>query len=272
MIREQILEGRNLLRTILHTPPERVPLRKPAQDWDYWSDIVEAEPDYVLTADLKGHVRYCNPAARRTLGIGAGEDVSRVQLTDVYPSWARARVLGEGILTALLDGVWNGETALLTRAAREVPVSQVILAPLAPESRCDLLTIIARDITETKRAAETLRQSERFYRRIIETANIGIWIEDTESKASFVNGRMANRLGYHADEIVGKPMASFMEAGESASAEAQPLAYGRAGEESRAFRFRCKDGAELRMRVCASPLFDEQEQHTGTLVIIPDLR
>ncbi len=73
---------------------------------------------------------------------------------------------GEGILLAILDGEWSGEAALLTRAGREVPVSQVIIAPADADRRSEFLALIARDVKAMKQAEESLRESERFYRRL----------------------------------------------------------------------------------------------------------
>src|SRR5262249_55500162 len=57
---------------------------------------------------------------------------------------------------------------------------------------------------------EALERSEKSYRGIVETAYEGIWKVDTDLITSFVNGRMAELLGYTAEEIMGRPLFDFL--------------------------------------------------------------
>jgi PAS domain S-box-containing protein len=119
--------------------------------------ILDATPDFVAIADADKRALYLNAGGRTMIGVGEDEDIAGFPLADGHPEWARALVLGEGIPTALRDGVWSGETALLHRSGREIPVSQVILAHKAPNGVVEFLSTIARDITEHKRAEATRR-------------------------------------------------------------------------------------------------------------------
>ncbi|MBI2493377.1 MAG: response regulator, partial [Candidatus Rokubacteria bacterium] len=110
--------------------------------------ILEATPDFVAIGHADGRVVYYNRAARRMLGIWEDEDISTIRVPDTHPEWAGRLVLGEGIPAAIRDGVWRGETALLGRDGREIPVSQVIIAHRAPDGSVEFLSIIARDISE----------------------------------------------------------------------------------------------------------------------------
>jgi PAS domain S-box-containing protein len=281
MIKEQVLvvdhkgissqptRDRGFLRMIGDALKERPSARRPADVQSHLMEIIEATTDFVFTADEEGHLLYCNPTTQKILGIGEG-DISKVHLADLYPAQARTHILGEGIFSAILDGVWSGETALVTRAGREIPVSQVIVAPLATDERCEFLSLIARDISQKKQAEMALQESERFYRSLVEAANLGIWIIDSENRTRFVNPKMAKVLGCTADEIIGKPIVSFMDAEGIALAEAQREAIRRGVEESQDYKLRRQDGAELWVRLSTSPLFDEQEQFIGTLAMVTE--
>jgi PAS domain S-box-containing protein len=116
--------------------------------------ILEGTTDLVSFSDRDGRILYVNDAGRAMLGIGDNEDISALTIPDVHPSWATGLLLREGIPTAAEKGSWSGETALLTRDGREIPVHQVLLAHRAPEGEIDFISTIARDITERKRAEE----------------------------------------------------------------------------------------------------------------------
>jgi len=123
--------------------------------------ILEATTDFVAMGHADGRVEYYNRAARRMLGIVEREDISTIRIADTHPAWAARLVLEEAIPAAIRDGIWSGETALLGRDGREIPVLQVIIAHRTAEGRIEFLSTIARDITERKRAEEARRQSEK---------------------------------------------------------------------------------------------------------------
>jgi PAS domain S-box-containing protein len=224
----------------------------------------------VAALDIQGHIFYLNPAGRRMLRIGADEDVADLCLADIHPLWASLLVLGDGIETAVLDGVWRGETALLTRDGREIPVSQVIVAHSRPDGECAFLLTIVRDISEIKQAENALSESEQFYRRIVETANIGIWIISPANSVTFANPRMAQLLGYRVEEMVGQPLAMFMDADREMHA---PCASDEAPQRgAKAMRdLRRRDGAVLWVNLSTSPLFDREERYTGVLGMVTDV-
>jgi PAS domain S-box-containing protein len=53
-------------------------------------------------------------------------------------------------------------------------------------------------------------ESDRKYRRIVETANDGIWILDDRFETIFANQRLASLLGYTVSEIVGRSLFDFV--------------------------------------------------------------
>jgi two-component system NtrC family sensor kinase len=68
-------------------------------------------------------------------------------------------VFQEGLPAATRDGVWQGETALLSRSGRVIPVEQIILAHMGADGHVAFLSTIARDLSERQRAeAELARQ------------------------------------------------------------------------------------------------------------------
>lgn len=222
--------------------------------------LAKTTADFVALADVQGKLLHLNPAGRHLLGIPLRENVSALTLSDVHPAWANVVVLGEGVETALLDGSWRGETALLSRTGREIPVTQIITAHADAEGHCEFLSMIARDISETKQVEEGLRRSERFYRSVVETANAGICIIDLNNCITYANPALARRLGYRVEEILGMPVTDLLRPGSSA--------YPAQAREQCRFRFKCKDGTEFEATLATSPLYDDEERYSGVLGIV----
>lgn len=119
--------------------------------------ILEGTPDFVATADLHGNVLYYNKAARLILGIGEDEDISNIRIPDTHPEWAAKVVLEEGLPAAAKAGYWSGETAVLSRSGKVIPIWQVIIAHRDGDGALLYYSTVARDITERKKAEEEIR-------------------------------------------------------------------------------------------------------------------
>ena len=66
--------------------------------------------------------------------------------------------------------------------------------------------LVYRDIKSLKLSEDALIRSEKNYRHLVENAQEGIWNVDPRGKTIFVNGRMAEMLGYTIDEMMGVSM------------------------------------------------------------------
>ena len=112
------------------------------------------------------------------------------------------------------------------------------------------------DAEAARGAAELLRSDERF-RRIVDTAQEGIWEIDSDTRTVYLNQRMADMLGYTPQEMLGKSSLDFVvgedrPAGETLWKERQA---GQGGVHELLYRH--KDGRTIRLRSSATPLFDE---------------
>ncbi|MFU2210599.1 PAS domain S-box protein [Solidesulfovibrio sp. C21] len=69
---------------------------------------------------------------------------------------------------------------------------------------------LIRDITSRKRAERALLASEARYRRIVETANEGIWAVNARWRTVYANAVMGFMLGLTPEEMAGRPVAEFL--------------------------------------------------------------
>jgi PAS domain S-box-containing protein len=116
-----------------------------------------------------------------------------------------------------------------------------------------------------------LRESEAKYRRIVNTAQEGIYVVDTEVRIDFVNRQLADMLGYTVADMLGHNLIDFMD--EFAPVDVSQTV--ELGDEDikkpHDFRFRCKDGSVLWGMVSSSAIYDEDGRFVGGLGMVIDV-
>ncbi|MBU0750568.1 MAG: EAL domain-containing protein [Gammaproteobacteria bacterium] len=127
------------------------------------------------------------------------------------------------------------------------------------------------DVTDRQRAERALAESEARYRRIVETANEGIWIIDTDVRVTFLNQRMADMLGYTQEEILGRPVEDFLYSEDLGDHRSQMNArrQGVAGGYER--RFRRRDGSELWTQIAGTPIMNPDGSYGGAFAMFTDI-
>jgi len=134
--------------------------------------------------------------------------------------------------------------------------------------------LLARSIDyaiERKRTEEALRESEEKYRNIVEAAQAGIWLIDTENKTSYINRRMSEMLGYKVNDMLGHKFFDFLNYQEKKKFKDQlkQLKQGKAGVNE--LQFNRKDGSDIWVLLSTSPLFDSNSRYIGTIGITTDI-
>jgi len=120
-------------------------------------EIIEATPDLVAMALPNGQVVYHNPALEQFLHRDRHNPLPLRHVRHYYPHWAARKVLQEAVPTAIAQGTWQGETALIDPTGQAVPVSQTVTVHLNEQGEVKLLSSIARDIRPQKALEQELR-------------------------------------------------------------------------------------------------------------------
>jgi PAS domain S-box-containing protein len=122
-----------------------------------------------------------------------------------------------------------------------------------------------------QRARGRVEASEERFRRIVETANEGIWVLDAEARVTFVNQRMADLLGLDPARMLGRPKWDFLR-GKDRERVRELFARRRAGvAEQLDVCFEHREGRPVWMLMAAQPLFDELGAFQGTLDMFTDV-
>ena len=135
-----------------------------------------------------------------------------------------------------------------------------------------LLALLTRQLVSGRQRAhdvalamtKELRVSEERYRRIVETADEGIWMTDAQGCTSFVNPKLAQMLGCPVDAMIGRRPAEFLDA--PPAADTVP-----SGAALREVRFRRGDGALLWASMVTTPILDAQGLPGGSLAMVTDI-
>jgi PAS domain S-box-containing protein len=118
---------------------------------------------------------------------------------------------------------------------------------------------------------EALKESESKYRRIVDTANEGIWVLGPDTLTTSVNARMAEMLGLQAEEMIGRPVTDFM-LEEDVPHHLMHIERQRQGQsEGYECRFRRSTGEVLWVFVSATPIFDDEHRFQGAFAMHTDI-
>ncbi|MBI3363585.1 MAG: PAS domain S-box protein [Ignavibacteriae bacterium] len=156
------------------------------------------------------------------------------------------------------------------RKSGDILIGELSAEMMEMDKQVYLVTIV-RDITNQKAAEKAVHKSEERYRRIVETANEGIWLIDKDSRTSFVNARMAVMLGYTVTEMMGKSLFDFMDE-EGQTISARNVERRKQGiAEQHDFKFKRKDGMDLWATLATNPVLDEHGEYAGALAMVADI-
>jgi len=122
-----------------------------------------------------------------------------------------------------------------------------------------------------KRAAEALRESEKKYRTLVETAQEGIGIVDPDENILFCNRAYGRLLGYEPEELIGLNLQHLTVPEEFAKYREQTQK--RKGGEASQYEtvLYTKAGDAKYFSLSASPLCDDAGTFIGTLGLITDI-
>ncbi|MGD0283844.1 MAG: PAS domain S-box protein, partial [Dissulfurispiraceae bacterium] len=116
-----------------------------------------------------------------------------------------------------------------------------------------------------------LRDSELRYRRIVDTANEGIWVIGEDTMTTFVNERMADMLGYSAEEMIGQSVIAFMFDEDAADHHRRMESRFQGVSDFSERRFRRKDGQTVWTLAAATSILDDDHHFKGSFAMFTDI-
>ncbi|MFC1999644.1 PAS domain S-box protein [Chloroflexota bacterium] len=235
----------------------------------YYRALIEKFSEAVVILDREGNIVYQSPSYERVLGYVPHEEIGMNMFNNIHPddigNVAEAfNVLlqnpGDSIATEVRahhpDGSWFNIEATATNLLDDSGVGGVV--------------VNFRDVTERKKAEESLQESEQRYAAVVEQAMDGVMIAQDEVY-KFINRSVEEMTGYTRQELEDRPLLDLV-VPESRGAVAKRYYSRLAGEPLSAeyeVRLLCKDGTvkEIESR---SRTIDYQGR-PATLAIVRDI-
>jgi PAS domain S-box-containing protein len=115
-----------------------------------------------------------------------------------------------------------------------------------------------KDITDRKLTETALQESEFKYKQIVELAEEGIWVIDSNALTTYVNHAMARMLGYSELEMFGRPLFDFMDEQQKQQALDNVERRKQGIGEQHEFKLKSKDGQDIWTDMSTSPVLDSQ--------------
>ena len=233
--------------------------------------MFETSLDGLFRADTTGTILMVNPAFCEILRSDA-EDILGKNIKDITPvEWhaEENRIIEEQVFTQGRSAEFQKEFERSDGAV--VPVSVRYWLNDLDQNAPRVMWCVAKDISETVKTEEALRQSEEQYRQIVETANEGILGVDATYHVVYINRVALDFLGYERADIIGRDIYDIIKTDE---AEDQHERYARRRQglkDQYERQFVRKDGSIVWGLVSASPLLADSGEFLGSIGMITDI-
>ena len=162
--------------------------------------IVENTNDAIFINDFEGNISDVNENTCRMLGYSR-EDLIGAGIAGIDPEWVLP--LRGDVKRLVEDGAGVLERRNIRKDGSEIAIE--VSARIISREGKGLAVSFARDVTDRKRMAQALQESEALYRTALESSNDGVVIA-RDSRYVYVNQTFLDRIGRTRDEMLGTVM------------------------------------------------------------------
>jgi two-component system cell cycle sensor histidine kinase/response regulator CckA len=165
--------------------------------------LSEQAPFGMVMIDQDGTFKYINPKFRELFGYDLTDvPTGKTWFKKAYPDPTyRHRVISDWVNDLESSKLGEKRSRVFTATCKDGTEKIVNFISVQLERGEQL--IVCEDITERKRAEESLRESEERYRTILGNIEDGYYEVDLPGNFTFFNDSLCRMLGYSRDEMVG---------------------------------------------------------------------
>ncbi|MDA3900361.1 MAG: PAS domain S-box protein [Spirochaetes bacterium] len=165
--------------------------------------ILENTSDMICMYRNEKKILYMNSSLKK---LFPNTELSAINLTQLYPEWARDLLEHEGYFEASRNGTWHGESAILSREGKEIPVSQVIVCHTRDDASIDYFSTIMRDISERKKNENLIKQNEENLSITLNSIGDAVVVTDNNGTLVRMNPVAEKLTGWDNNSATGLPL------------------------------------------------------------------
>ncbi|MFW6211035.1 MAG: PAS domain S-box protein, partial [bacterium] len=217
-------------------------------------------------------VLYMNNAAEKLFGQKAPSEVSGNGLKYKDIIWKKQKSIRDSLVSAGKGEILSAHSPFYTHSASGRRLIKDIFMPIRKyDGSIKEILVIIKDLTFEKKMQESLEKSEKKYRTLVEHLNEGVWQIDKNARTVYVNGIMADMLGYTEKEMQGKHLFEFMDKRGRKKAELNLKKRKKGVREYHEFEFRKKDGSLLCALLHTSDIRGRDGKYAGAIAGVMDI-
>ncbi|MEM9005256.1 MAG: PAS domain S-box protein [Cyanobacteria bacterium P01_F01_bin.86] len=230
--------------------------------------VLEATPDFIGIANAQGEVLWHNKPLRELRKELSNPEEHRL-MARCHPDWVNKIIRDEALLTAIKQGSWSGELALLDGEGNEIPVSQVIIAHKSASGEVENFSTVMRDIRDRKQA----EANSRLLASVVESSDDAIITKNLDGIITSWNQAAVKLFGYTEAEALGQSIEILFPVDRL---QEEPKIIARLKKQEQVEHFETvrlrKDGTPIDISVTISPLIDKHGNVVGASKIVRDIR
>ena len=237
--------------------------------------LVDAVTDYAIyMLDADGYVVSWNAGAQRLKGYSAQEIVG-CHFSQFYPEHdVHAGMPARTLATAAREGRFEAEGWRIRKGGDRFWANVVVDPVRSPTGELLGFAKVTRDLTERRKAQESLRRSEQEFRLLVQgVTDYAIYLLDSDGIVTNWNVGAQRIKGYLPEEVIGTHFSRFYrpeerERGQPQAALAAAIREGRF--ESEGWRVR-KDGSHFWANAVIDPIRNDEGRIIGFAKITRDI-
>ncbi len=246
--------------------------RKRAEEsLQFLSSMVKQSFDGMAVADLEGNLLFVNRAWAQMHGYESGNELFGQHLKIFHNQEQLEKEVIPFNRQAMEKGFFSGEVGHIRKDGTPFPTFMTTTLLKDAHGKSMAFAGIARDITESKRAEEALRESESKYRTLVENIPQKIFIKNQNSVYISCNESYAKDLNIRPDEIAGKTDYDFYPKDLAEKYRGDDKRIMEAGTAEDIEERYIQNGQEVWVHTVKTPVKDENGNVIGILGIFWDI-